>query len=124
MLDNDYNGRALLEYVDTDVKITVRAAYPERFLSYLTEEITWLVKDFWEGLRCNIMVSCVEPCGMNKPGNGLFEVQKTALLRFYYSEISKVCNQITKLSKLAKSNNTSVKASNCSRDNFSICIFS
>ena len=76
MLDNDYNGRALLEYVGTDVKITVRAAYPERFLSYLTEEIRWLVEHFWEGLHCNVMVSCVTPCGMKKPGNGLFEVQK------------------------------------------------
>ncbi|MDB9475472.1 COR domain-containing protein, partial [Dolichospermum circinale] len=76
MLDNDYNGRALVEYVGTDVKITVRAAYPERFLSYLTEEIRWLVEDFWEGLRCNVMVACVAPCGMNPPGKGLFEVQK------------------------------------------------
>ncbi|MEG5067249.1 leucine-rich repeat domain-containing protein [Microcoleus sp. B3-A4] len=76
MLDNDYNGRALLEYVDTDVKITVRAAYPERFLSYLTEEIKWLVENFWEGLRCNVMVPCIAPCGMNAPGNGLFEVEK------------------------------------------------
>ncbi|MEH2086531.1 COR domain-containing protein [Nostoc sp.] len=76
MLDNDYNGRALLEYVGTDVKITARAAYPERFLSYLTEEIKWLVENFWEGLRCNVMVPCIETCGMNAPGNGLFEVQK------------------------------------------------
>ncbi|MBD2359214.1 leucine-rich repeat domain-containing protein [Tolypothrix sp. FACHB-123] len=76
MLDNDYNGRALLEYVGTDVKITVRAAYPERFLSYLTEEIKWLVENFWEGLRCNVMVPCIVPCSMNAPGNGLFEVQK------------------------------------------------
>ena len=76
MLDNDYNGRALLENVGTDVKITVRAAYPERFLSYLTEEIKWLVENFWEGLRCNVMVPCIETCGMNAPGNGLFEVQK------------------------------------------------
>jgi len=76
MLDNDYNGRALLEYVNTDVKITVRAAYPERFLSYLTEEIKWLVENFWEGLRCNVMVPCIAPCGMNSPGNGLFEVEK------------------------------------------------
>ena len=76
MLDNDYNGRALLEYVDTDVKITVRAAYPERFLSYLTEEIKWLVEKFWKGLRCNVMVPCIAPCGMNAPGNGLFEVKK------------------------------------------------
>jgi len=76
MLDNDYNGRALLEQIGTDVKITVRAAYPERFLSYLTEEVKWLVENFWEGLRCNVMVSCIEPCGMNAPGQGLFEVQK------------------------------------------------
>nr|WP_263432590.1 COR domain-containing protein [Nostoc sp. MS1] len=76
MLDNDYNGRALLEYVGTDVKITVRAAYPERFLSYLTEDIKWLVENFWEGLRCNVMVPCIASCGMNTPGNGLFEVQK------------------------------------------------
>ncbi|MEG3860351.1 COR domain-containing protein [Microcoleus sp. herbarium12] len=76
MLDDDYNGRALLEYIDSDVKITVRAAYPERFLSYLTAEIKWLVENFWEGLRCNVMVPCIAPCGKNLPGNGLFEVEK------------------------------------------------
>ncbi|MEO0824526.1 MAG: COR domain-containing protein [Cyanobacteria bacterium J06635_15] len=76
MLDNDYNGRALLEHIGNDVKITVRAAYPERFLSYLTEEVKWLVESFWEGLKCNIMVPCIAPCGMETPGHGLFEVQK------------------------------------------------
>ena len=76
MLDDDYNGRALLEYIDTDVKITVRAAYPERFLSYLTAEIKWLVENYWEGLRCNVMVPCIMPCGKNLPGNALFEVEK------------------------------------------------
>jgi len=76
MLDDDYNGRALLEYTGTDVKITVRAAYPQFFLYELTKEVKWLVESFWEGLRCNVMVSCVTPCGMNKPGHGLFEVQK------------------------------------------------
>lgn len=76
MLDNDYNGRALLEHIGNDVKITVRAAYPERFLAYLTEEVKWLVESFWEGLNCNIMVPCIAPCGMNTPGHGLFEVQK------------------------------------------------
>jgi GTPase SAR1 family protein len=76
MLDNDYNGHALLEHIGNDVKITVRAAYPERFLAYLTEEVKWLVESFWEGLHCNIMVPCITPCGMNAPGHGLFEVQK------------------------------------------------
>jgi len=81
MLDNDYQGRALLEYSGTEIKITVRAAYPERFLSYLTEEIEWLIESStnpfaWKGLHCNVMVPCREPCGKNTPGHGLFEIQK------------------------------------------------
>lgn len=76
MLDDFYNGRALMEYVGNDVRITVRAPYPERFLSVLTSEVKWLVESFWAGLRCEIVVPCVEPCGKKQPGLGLFEVQK------------------------------------------------
>jgi hypothetical protein len=66
----------LLEHTSNDVRITVRAAYPERFLSVLTREVKWLVESFWAGLRCDVMVPCIEPCGRNAPGTGLFEVQK------------------------------------------------
>ncbi len=76
VLDDDYNGRALLEHVGNDIRITVRAAYPERFLSALTFEVKWLVENFWEGLRCEVMVPCIDPCGQRAPGTGLFEVQK------------------------------------------------
>ena len=76
MLDNDYNGRAFLEHIGTNIKITVRAAYPEFFLYELTKDVKWLVEMFWEGLRCEVMVPCIEPCGKEKPGTGLFEVQK------------------------------------------------
>jgi RocCOR-like putative regulator of kinase activity/DAPkinase-like Roc (Ras of Complex) protein len=76
VLDDDFNGRALLEHVGNDVRITVRAPYPERFLSALTYEVKWLVESFWEGLRCDVMVPCVEPCGRGAPGTGLFEVGK------------------------------------------------
>jgi internalin A len=76
VLDDDYNGRALLEHVGNDVRITVRAPYPERFLAMLTGEVKYLVESFWEGLRCDIMVPCIEPCGRNAPGTGLFEVDK------------------------------------------------
>jgi internalin A len=76
VLDDDYNGRALLEHIGNDVRITVRAPYPERFLSVLTSEVKWLVENFWAGLRCDVMVPCVEPCGKKAPGTGLFEVQK------------------------------------------------
>ncbi len=76
VLDDDYNGRALLEYVGNDVKITVRAPYPERFLAMLTSEVKYLVESFWEGLRCDVMVPCAVPCGKQAPGTGLFQVEK------------------------------------------------
>jgi Leucine-rich repeat (LRR) protein len=76
VLDDDYNGRALVEHVGNDVHITVRAPYPERFLAMLTAEVKYLVESFWEGLRCDVMVPCVEPCGKNEPGTALYEVEK------------------------------------------------
>jgi len=76
VLDHDYNGRALLEHSGNDVLITVRAPYPEGFLTMLTSEVKFLVENFWEGLRCNIMVPCIVPCGNNAPGTGLYEVEK------------------------------------------------
>jgi GTPase SAR1 family protein len=76
VLDDDYNGLALLEHTNTNIQITVRAAYPEFFLHQLTREVKSLVDNFWEGLRCEIVVPCIEPCGKNQPGLGQFEVQK------------------------------------------------
>jgi hypothetical protein len=76
VLDDEYNGRAMLEHVANDVRITVRAAYPERLLSVLTSEVKWLVESFWEGLRCDVMVPCINPCGRGEPGTALFDVAK------------------------------------------------
>ena len=76
ILDDDYNGRALLEHIGNDVRITVRAAYPGNLLAVLTREVKWLVENFWEGLKCQVVVPCVEPCGKKQPGTGMFEVQR------------------------------------------------
>lgn len=76
VLDDDYNGRALLEHLGNDVRITVRAAYPEAFLSVLTHEAKWLVESFWAGLRCDVMVPCLVPRDTGEPCAGLFEVRK------------------------------------------------
>jgi Leucine-rich repeat (LRR) protein len=76
MLDDSYNGRALLEHVGNDVRITVRAVYPEFFLSQLTREVKSLIDSFWDGLQCDIMVPCIAPCGRGKPGQSLFPLQK------------------------------------------------
>lgn len=75
VLDDDYNGRALLEYIEKDIRITVRAPYPERFLALLTGEVKYLIENFWEGLRCEIMIPCVEPCGKNKPGAAMYNLR-------------------------------------------------
>ena len=79
MLGDGYNGQALLKHVGNDIQITVRAAYPAFLLYELTKEVKWLVENRdqgWAGLRCDVMVPCVEPCGLDKPGRGLFEVSK------------------------------------------------
>jgi hypothetical protein len=62
--------------VGNDVRITVRSPYPEGLLGMLTREVKFLVESFWEGLRCDVMVPCIEPCGKHAPGTGLFEVEK------------------------------------------------
>jgi len=72
ILDADYNGRALLRHIGNDVHITVRAAYPQGFLNTLTDEVKYLVESFWEGLRCDVTVPCLNP----NPCSGLFEVRK------------------------------------------------
>jgi len=60
VLEYDYNGRALLEHIDTNIRITVRAAFPEFFLYQLTREVKWLIDYFWEGLNCEIVVPCID----------------------------------------------------------------
>jgi len=74
VLEDEYKSRAFLEHVGNDVRITVRSPYPEGLLGMLTREVKFLVESFWEGLRCDVMVPCVEPCGKRTPGTGLFEV--------------------------------------------------
>jgi hypothetical protein len=46
VLDDEYNGRALLEYKENDVHISVCAPYPEFFLAKLTGEVKYLVESF------------------------------------------------------------------------------
>ena len=37
----------------------------------LTEEVRYLVEgSLWEGLRCDVMVPCIQPCGIDKTWNG------------------------------------------------------
>jgi len=76
VLEDEYKSRAFLEHVVNDVRITVRSPYPEGLLGMLTREVKFLVESFWEGLRCDVMVPCINPCGKNNAGTGMFEVEK------------------------------------------------
>lgn len=98
VLDNDYNGRALLVHHGNDVHITVRAAYPQGLLSRLTAEVKYLVESFWEGLRCDVMVRCLNP----KECAGLFEVGRLIenKRRGYPAQPCPVCNDWQEIDRL------------------------
>jgi hypothetical protein len=70
LLDDTYNGRALFEELGGDVRITVRAAYPERLLHQFSEEVKLLVDD-WKGLDCLIEIPCCP-----RPCSGSLEIEK------------------------------------------------
>ena len=71
ILDDGYNGRGFIEEIGGDLHVTVRAAYPERFLHHLCTEIQWLTEHFWKGLDARLFVPCqAESC------KGLLEVDE------------------------------------------------
>ncbi len=82
LLDDDYNGRALVEYIDSDIRVTARAAYPERFLHMLCEEVRWLVEHFWRGLDCKIAVPCRPPCRSFLEVEALVEARREDRLEY------------------------------------------
>lgn len=75
VLDDGYNGRAFVEHKNNRLHITVRAAYPQNFLFSLTNDVRYLVDDFWDGLQCDITVPCHREF-KGKACQGLFEVKK------------------------------------------------
>ena len=91
ILEDGYNGRALLEEINGDVHITVRAAYPDGFLGILTGEIHWLIEHFWKGLDCRLSVPCHLPCrGLHEleelvetKQRGMHEIRCSACKKFY-----------------------------------------
>jgi len=71
LLDDTYNGRAMFEEIGGDIRVTVRAAYPERLLHQFCEEVKWLVDNTWKGLDCLITIPCCPP-----PCQGSLEIRK------------------------------------------------
>lgn len=108
VLDADYNGRALLRHIGNDVHITVRAAFPERFLGMLTEEVKYLVESFWEGLRCDVTVPCITTPNCK----GLFEVSKLIenKKRNRHEQPCPICNEWQSIEQLLSNAPDATKA--------------
>ena len=92
LLDDGYNGRAFIEEVGGDIYVTVRAAYPERFLAHLCAEVQWLVDHFWKGLDARLYVPCpTKNCKglleldeiMDFKSNGIFKVRCAVCRKFH-----------------------------------------
>ncbi|MBF0380416.1 MAG: leucine-rich repeat domain-containing protein [Magnetococcales bacterium] len=58
ILENGIHGRALVEEINSDIHITVRAAYPEYFLNHICYEIDSLFASFWLGLDASLSIPC------------------------------------------------------------------
>jgi hypothetical protein len=69
VLDDRYNGTALLRVEGSQLEVRVRAAYPSFFLHQLTEEVCWLIESFWKGLDARRKVPCPREC------SGLFDLE-------------------------------------------------
>jgi internalin A len=86
VLDDGFHGRALLTVNGAQIRVTVRAAYPQLLMGQLTGEVRWLVEAFWKGLDAITKVPCRRPCP--DPGAGLFDVGDLQLTK--EADIAKV----------------------------------
>ncbi|HUA27987.1 MAG TPA: COR domain-containing protein [Streptosporangiaceae bacterium] len=75
ILDDDYNGRAIIIVERNRVQVKVRAPYPQFLLHRITQDIRDHVQAFWKGLEVRVMVPCDSECE-DVPGTGLFDVAK------------------------------------------------
>jgi hypothetical protein len=69
VLDDRFNGAALLKVEGNRLEVRVRAAYPSNFMQQLTEEVRWLLRSFWKGLDGRRKVPCPRECP------GLFDLE-------------------------------------------------
>jgi hypothetical protein len=74
VLDDDYNGRALLTIQHNLISVQVRAAYPQFLLHRITQDVRRHIETFWRGLEVRVMVPCQANCGRDTPGAGLFDI--------------------------------------------------
>ena len=82
LLDDGFNGRALIQETNGDYKVTVRAAYPDTLMHIVCEEIRWLVNSFYKGIDCITCVPCTDSC------KGVFSLR--ALIEHKKEDISKI----------------------------------
>ncbi|MBB5874185.1 Leucine-rich repeat (LRR) protein/GTPase SAR1 family protein [Allocatelliglobosispora scoriae] len=75
VVDQGDHGRALITIDDNRITVTVRAAYPQFFLSRLTEDIREHITGYWLGVDVKTLVPCTTSCANGTPGRGRFSVK-------------------------------------------------
>jgi hypothetical protein len=62
VIDHGLHGRALVELGRNQVTVTVKAAYPQGFLSLILQDIEAYVEEFWQGVKVHSLIGCGELC--------------------------------------------------------------
>jgi Leucine-rich repeat (LRR) protein len=73
VLEDSYQGRALIEQDGHLIRVTVRGASPALLSYRLTDEIRGLIEAVWRGFRVRVMVPC-RACPRPGRNPGLFDI--------------------------------------------------
>lgn len=65
-LQDAEHGQCLIELIDRELWISVRATYPAHLMSLLSDSVTHLIQQRWPGLRYSLTVPCPPEC-RNEP---------------------------------------------------------
>jgi internalin A len=96
-LDYEEHGTALLELRDQDLFLTVRAEWPQYFLSILRHTLTHLIDNRWPGLRKQFKVPCRgeedgSPCSGRFPLQGLQKFKKKGIREIACTTCTEIWN--------------------------------
>ncbi len=69
------HGEALMELIDREFALTVRAGFPSHFLTLLIDGLEYLIKDRWPGLDYQFAVPCPHAGDDGKPCRGRLKLE-------------------------------------------------
>jgi hypothetical protein len=64
-------GEALITHAGATIRVETWGTRPDWFAQQIVGDIQRICDDFWEQLATERYVTCIEPCGLDKPGTAL-----------------------------------------------------